>query len=311
MRGWSAGLVGLLVLAGCGGGEEHRAATAKPEATSGGGERAATIIEVEESALRAPARVEIVEMQPVPAPAPLAGASGTAESQRAPSGQAQAELQMEEPSTGEYEPSGEAQAELQMDEPSMGEYEPGAQAQIGIESEEPSMHEPGAQVGIEVPSEDTPIAELELEGDVSRAAAEAASGLCPTDIPGLEVTSSNTRRGSVLTLTTSRPSEVHELRSRVRQLASLLDRERADEACEPGEESAAIPSAEPTSHFVESDSAIHQVHDVRLTDVPDGVRIQFVAHPGDSEVVDALHTQVSDDARSLSEGLCPLSFQTI
>lgn len=309
MRGWSTALVCLLVLAGCGGGEEHQVATAKPEATSGGGERAGMVIEVEESAMRAPSRVEIVEMQPVPAPAaePPEGAMG----ERAPG--AQAELQMEEPSMGQYEPSAEAQAELQMDEPSMGEYEPGAQARVGIESEEPSMREePGAQIGMEVPSDDTPIAELELEGDVSRAAAEAAGGLCPTDIPGLRVTSSSSPNGSVMTLTTSRPGHVHELRARVRQLATLLDRERTDEACGiHGEASAGMPSAEPASHFVETSSAIHQVHDVRLTDVPRGVRIEFVGHRDEPELINTLHREISEDARSLREGLCPLSFQTI
>lgn len=299
MRGSSAALMGLLMLAGCGGGEEHRVAATKPEATSGGGERAAAVIEVEESALRAPARVEIVEMTPVPVPAPLGQPSGTAMGEQPAMPSAEAE----------------AQADLQMDEPSMGEYEPGAQAQIGIESEEPSMggemEIEETEIDIEAPSDDTPMAELELEGDVSRAAAEAASALCPTDVEGLRVTSSNTRNGSVLTLTTSRSSEVHELRARVRQLATLLDRERADEACEPGEEAAGFPSAEPASHFVESDSAIHQVHDIRLTDVPRGVRIEFVGHRDEPELINALHTQVSEDARSLREGLCPLSFQTI
>ena len=72
------------------------------------------------------------------------------------------------------------------------------QAQIGIESEEPSMggemEIEETEIDIEAPSDDTPMAELELEGDVSRAAAEAASALCPTDVEGLRVTSSNTRR---------------------------------------------------------------------------------------------------------------------
>lgn len=289
MRGWSTGLVCLLVLGGCGGGEEHRVAAGKSEATSGGGERAGKVIEVEESAMRAPARVEIVEL----VPAPLVETPSTPRSQRA---------------TGAH---GATQTELQMDEPSMGEYEPGARAHVGMESEEPSMHEPGAHVGIGVPGDDTPIAELELEGEVSRTAAEAASGLCPTDIPGLHVTSSNTRNGSMLTLTTSRESEVHELRARVRQLATLLDRERADEACRRGERSAGVPTAQPASHFVETSSAIHQVHDVRLTDVPRGVRIEFVGHRAEPELINTLHTEISEDARSLREGLCPLSFQTI
>lgn len=301
MRGWIAALLGLMVLAGCGG-EEETTAAAKPEATSSGGERAGAAIEVDESALRAPARVEIVEMVPVPVPAPLAE-TPAGERPEAMEGQAEAEMQMDEPST--WEPGAEAQAEAGVEGPAGIEAEAGVEAQPGVE----------AQAELETPSLEMPSAEgeLELEGEglegEGMARAPEGNALCPTDIPGLHAVSTQTRNGAILTLTTSRASEVRELRSRARQLASMLDEERAGEAC-PIDESGA-PAPERATHFLEGDTAIHQVRDVRLTDTPRGVRIEFIGYADDQELIDQLHTQVSEDARSLREGLCPLSFQTI
>lgn len=280
MRRWSAALLGLVIVVGCGGGEE-RTEGAKAEGTSAGGERARAPgeIAVDERALVVPAHIEIVEIVPVPIPAPLAEIPAT-EAEGAPAERPQ-DLSRDEPS---------------LDEPS--EYEPGA----------------GIAAGGEPPLDDTPIAEspaMEVGDSEAMAAGEVSSRLCPSEVPGLTVSSRPTERGAMLTLRTSHVSEVADLRARARELATMLDDQRSGAECEPCEVDEEGARVERGRHFLETDSAMHRVRDVRLTDIPSGVRIEFVTYEGDRELTASLRRQVTEDARALREGLCPISFQTI
>lgn len=134
------------------------------------------------------------------------------------------------------------------------------------------------------------------------ARSESPTDLCPSEVPGLQARARETEHRAVLVLTTTHPERVDELRARVRKFADLLAEERHDAEC--------APCAEPTgaTAFAAPHSEIHHARDVRLVDLPRGVRVEIV--PYADQPRRALMTQIRDDARALDAGRCPLSFQT-
>jgi hypothetical protein len=55
----------------------------------------------------------------------------------------------------------------------------------------------------------------------------AMSGMCPMDVPGAQLSASDTPSGSALTFTTTSPDQVANLRQRVRAMAAMHDQHHA------------------------------------------------------------------------------------
>lgn len=140
-----------------------------------------------------------------------------------------------------------------------------------------------------------------------------ATSVCPANIPTLEVRTRGVRDGAALELTARDTDDVLELRARMRELASAhARRQRGALAAELAEwDVPEEPStARAASELDDEDDALRSVHDLRLIEIPRGVRLELRPRAaGPSASTSDLRERVRDDAAALRAGRCPLSFQ--
>lgn len=133
--------------------------------------------------------------------------------------------------------------------------------------------------------------------------------ICPTDVPSLRVQARNLPRGIALVLTATGEEDVASLREHMRQFALLHAMEKERQAGVAAGEMIA-PSASGRPHIADPASPLARVDDLRLVEIPNGVRVELREHGGaDRASVRELRASVREDASWLREGVCPLSFQ--
>lgn len=133
--------------------------------------------------------------------------------------------------------------------------------------------------------------------------------ICPSDVPSLRVQARNVPRGIALVLTARGEEDVAALREHMRQFALVHAMEKARQAGVAQGEMIA-PSASGRPHVADPASPLSRVDDLRLVEIPNGVRVEL-REPDDADraSVRDLRANVREDAASLREGVCPLSFQ--
>ncbi|AKF03847.1 hypothetical protein DB32_000996 [Sandaracinus amylolyticus] len=143
------------------------------------------------------------------------------------------------------------------------------------------------------------------------AAMEAESGtpeICPTDVDSLRVRARNLPRGVAMVLTARGEDDVDRLRDRMREFALAHSRAHAEQCPDPAHGEMATQAS--AHGIADPASPIMAVHELRLVEIPNGVRVELRQEQGvDRADVRELRTRVREDVASLDQGVCPLAFQ--
>ncbi|UJR83629.1 hypothetical protein [Sandaracinus amylolyticus] len=161
----------------------------------------------------------------------------------------------------------------------------------------------------EVDIQPQPGAQAAMEGETLAAIEEeiAMPAICPSDIESLRVRARNVSRGAAMVLTARGDDDVTRLRDHMRAFALAHSRTHAEQCPDPshGEMTSA-----PRHELADPASPILSVHELRLVEIPNGVRVELRHDAGvERASIRELRTRVREDAASLDEGVCPLAFQ--